>query len=176
MGGKAWGAALISLAAVGCAYSSFIAAAPIFMDSHAVSQDDAVLRDLFDRWERVWQEGAYDLVPDCLTDTYIRHDVAGDRTVTRDAFAADIAKVREEHPSLRVVVYEHKFDGNRAWFRFAYKWVDRTTGAPRSQAGMQSYRIEDGKLAETWLTMMPPGSKWSDAVAQEHWTSLPASP
>jgi hypothetical protein len=37
---------------------------------------------------------------------------------------------------------------------------------------MQSYRIEAGKLAETWLTLLPLGSTWTDA-AQEHWTSPP---
>lgn len=37
----------------------------------------------------------------------------------------------------------------------------------------QSYRIEAGKLAETWLAMQPLGSAWTDAVAQEHWTSAP---
>jgi hypothetical protein len=38
---------------------------------------------------------------------------------------------------------------------------------------MQSYRIEAGKLAETWLVLQPLGSTWTDAVAQEHWTSPP---
>jgi len=42
-----------------------------------------------------------------------------------------------------------------------------------SRAGMQSYRIEGGKLAETWLMLQPLGSVWTDAVAQEHWTSPP---
>jgi hypothetical protein len=37
---------------------------------------------------------------------------------------------------------------------------------------MQSYRTEDGKLAETWLSMQPLGSTWAD-VPQEHWTSAP---
>jgi hypothetical protein len=31
------------------------------------------------------------------------------------------------------------------------KWPDPKTGEPCSRAGMQSYRIEAGKLAETWL-------------------------
>jgi hypothetical protein len=45
-------------------------------------------------------------------------------------------------------------------------------GEPRSRAGMQSYRTEGGQLAETWLSMQPLGSTWTD-VAQEHWTSAP---
>jgi hypothetical protein len=135
--------------------------------------DDSVMRDLFDRWERVWHEGKFDLVPSCMAETYIRHDQKGARTVTRDAYAAEIAKMREERPGIRVVVYDHSFAGDRAWFRFAFKWTDAKTGEAHTQAGIQLYRIANGKLAETWLTMSPLGSAWADAVAQEHWTSPP---
>jgi hypothetical protein len=130
-----------------------------------------VMRELFDRWERVWHEGQYDLIPSCVGAHYIRHDEAGDRTVTREAYAEELARIRAERPDIRVVVYDHSFEGNRAWFRFAFKWPDPQTGEPRSRAGMQSYRIEAGKLAETWITLLPLGSAWTDAVAQEHWTS-----
>ena len=135
--------------------------------------DESGMRDLFDRWERVWHEGRYDLVPGCVAKNYIRHDEGGDRTVAWETYAAEIAKTREERPTIRVVVYDHSFEGDRAWFRFAFKWSDPKTGEPRSRAGMQSYRIEAGKLAETWLALLPLGSAWPDAVAQEHWTSLP---
>jgi hypothetical protein len=133
--------------------------------------EESVARDLFDRWERVWHDGQYDLIPGCVGPVYIRHDEAGDRTVTREAYAAEIAKTRQERPNIRVVVYDHSFEEDRAWFRFAFKWPDLKTGAPRSRAGMQSYRIEVGKLAETWLILLPLGSAWNIAVAQEHWTS-----
>ena len=133
--------------------------------------DESVLRDLFDRWERVWHEGKCDLVPECVGSHYIRHDEACDRTVTREAYAAEIAKVREERPNIRVVVYDHSFKNNRAWFRFAFKWPDPKTGEARTRAGMPVYRIEAGKLAETWLMFQPLGSAWTDAVAQERWTS-----
>jgi hypothetical protein len=93
---------------------------------------------------------------------------------TRDAYAAEIANIHKEKPDIRVVVYDHSFSGDRAWFRFAFKWKDGKTGEAQSQAGMQAYRIADGKLAETWLTLLPLGSAWPDAVAQEHWTSPPS--
>src|SRR5271156_5380880 len=105
--------------------------------------DDLATRDLFDRWERVWHEGRYDLIPGCVGETYIRHDQKGDRTVTRDAYAAEIANIRKERPDIRVVVYDHSFSGDRVWFRFAFKWTDAKTGAAQSQAGMQAYRIAD---------------------------------
>ena len=56
------------------------------------------LRDLFDRWERVWHEGQHDLVPSCVAEDYIRHDENGDRTVTRDAYAAELAAIHRERP------------------------------------------------------------------------------
>ncbi len=135
--------------------------------------ENTMLRDLFDRWESVWHEGRFDLVPDCVGPHYIRHDEAGDRTVTREAYAAEITKVQEDRPGIRVVVYDHSFEGNRAWFRFAFKWTDPKTGEPRSRASMQSYRTESGKLVETWLALQPLGSAWTD-TPQEHWTSPPA--
>jgi hypothetical protein len=134
--------------------------------------DETVTLELFDRWERVWHDGQYDLVPACVGSHYIRHDEKGDRTVTREAYAAELAAIREERPGIRVVVYDHSFEGNRAWFRFAFKWPDPKSGEPRSRAGMQSYRVEAGKLAETWITLLPLGSAWID-VAQERWTSPP---
>jgi predicted SnoaL-like aldol condensation-catalyzing enzyme len=135
--------------------------------------DESVMINLFNRWEQVWHEGKFDLVPGCVAETYIRHDQKGDRTVTRDAYAAEIANIRKERPDIRVVVYDHSFVGDRAWFRFAFKWTNAQNGEAQTQAGMQAYRIADGKLVETWLTLLPLGTAWPDTVAQEHWTSPP---
>jgi hypothetical protein len=135
--------------------------------------DDSEMRDLFDRWELVWHEGRYDLIPGCVGADYIRHDESGDRTVTREGYAAEIAAIREERPDTRFVVYDHSFDADRAWFRFTLNWADTKSGEARRRAGMQLYRIEAGKLAETWLTLLQPGSTWTDAVAQGRWTSPP---
>jgi SnoaL-like polyketide cyclase len=127
-------------------------------------------RDLFDRWEQVWHDGRYDLVPSCVADAYFRHDENGTRTVTPQSYAAELAKLRDERPNIRILVYDHAFEANRAWFRFTFKWSDPTTGAPITRAGMQSYRIEGGKLAETWIALLPPVSVWPDLVAQDTWT------
>jgi hypothetical protein len=127
------------------------------------------VRDLFERWERVWHEGQYDLVDDCVGPNYIRHDENGDRTVTREAYAAELAGVHKARPGIRVVVYDHTFTTDRAWFRFTFQWTDGATGEKQSRAGMQSYRIEDGKLAETWIAMMGLGTNWPDQP-QQSWT------
>ena len=162
--------ALVSFSRV---YGATSAADKLKAQGKSSMSQETVMRDLFDRWEQVWHEGRFDLVPSCVAETYIRHDPKGDRTVTRDAYATEIADIRKERPGIRVVVYDHSFIGNRAWFRFEFKWTDPKTGEIQTQAGMQVYRIADGKLAETWVTLLPLGSAWTDAVAQRTWTSPP---
>jgi hypothetical protein len=91
-----------------------------------------------------------------------RHWLATGKSIPQ----ADSARVR-------VAVYDHIFWENRAWFRFTFRWRDPETSNTLTQAGMQSYRIEDGKLAETWIVLQPTGSSWPDPIAQERWTSPP---
>src|SRR5579875_617497 len=119
---------------------------------------ETVMRDLFDRWEQVWHEGRFDLVPSCVAETYIRHDPKGDRTVTQDAYATEIANIRKERPDIRVVVYDHSFIGNRAWFRFEFKPVSwrkrawaRFASPPRT--GPQTTR--PARWPTTWRTASP---------------------
>jgi hypothetical protein len=135
--------------------------------------DESAMRDLFDRWERVWHKGQLNLVASCVAEHCTLHDENGDRTITRQAYANEIAQTQAARPNLHVVVYDHAFKDDRAWFRFSAKWRDAQTGEQYYRAGVQSHRIEGGKLAEIWLAFMPLGSKWTDAIGQEHWTSPP---
>ncbi len=141
-----------------------------------MAADNSVMRDLFDRWELVWHEDRHDLVASCVAPAYLRHEAAGDRIVTADSYAAELKRMKAERPGVRVAVYDHLFVGNRAWFRFTFQWRDPKSGDALTQAGMQSYRTEDGKLAETWIVLQPIGSAWPDLVAQERWTSAPPQP
>ena len=60
--------------------------------------EESVTRDLFDRWELVWHEDRYDLVPGCVGPTYVRHEATGDRTVTAESYGAELAKMKEARP------------------------------------------------------------------------------
>lgn len=100
-----------------------------------------------------------------------RHDESGTRPVTPEDYAAEVAAARQERPNTRFVVYDHDIAADRAWFRFTLKWTDPSTSETRTRAGMQAYRVEGGKLAETWLLLQKLGSAWPDAAGQEHWTS-----
>jgi hypothetical protein len=137
-------ALLIALSGSGCAASHAGDPTPNAIDAVAARSssmsDEKTMRDLFDRWERVWHQGQYDLIPSCVAPTYIRHDPKGDRSVTCEEYAAEIVKVHEARPGIRVVVYDHSFQGDRAWFRFAFKWKDPKTVTNRVPAGVGESR------------------------------------
>jgi hypothetical protein len=98
--------------------------------------DESVMRDLFDRWERVWHEGQYDLIPSCVGQNYIRHDEKGDRTVTREDYAAEIAKTRQERPDTRFVVYDHSFEDVVPLYAQVDCSEDRRNAHSRGYAGL----------------------------------------
>jgi len=122
------------------------------------------VRNLFDQWERVWHEGEHSLVAKCVAKVYIRHDESGTRRVTPEEYATEIATAQRDRPNTRFVVYDHEITEDRAWFRFTLMWTDASTGETRTRAGMQVYRIEQDKLAETWLTLLAVGSAWPDVA------------
>ena len=100
---------------------------------------ESVTGDLFDRWELVWHEDRHDLVPSCVGPTYIRHEATGDRTVTAESYAAELTKMKEARPGVRVAVYDHMFVGDRAWFRFTFRWRDPTRLSKNSGFGKLVY-------------------------------------
>jgi predicted alpha-1,6-mannanase (GH76 family) len=128
-------------------------------------------RTLFDNLERVWLEDRHDLIAECMADVYVRHDGTGTRRLTPEEYAQELIAAKQYRPNTRVRVYEHDITDDRAWFRFGLMWTDAVTGAPRSRAALQLWRIEQGKLAESWLTLLGLGTAWPDETWQEHWTT-----
>jgi len=68
----------------------------------AAWSDESVVRDLFDRWERVWHEGRFDLVAGCVAPTYIRH--AGAAAYQRDNPKAVVKMLDAGHFALETNV------------------------------------------------------------------------
>ena len=131
----------------------------------------AEIEALMDLWDiQVWREGRYELVPDCLSEQYIRHEYtgvrAGDRVVTREAYTAEIRQLRAL-PDLNFEVHERSIAGDRVWTRFTMSWSDPETGEAGSRTGLQEYRIEKGKLAETWVVLSSAEARWPEAAGQD---------
>jgi len=131
--------------------------------------DDAI-RALFDKWERVWNEGQHGLISECVSDVHIRHDGAGTRRMTQEEYLQEVVTAKQNRPNTRVVVYDHTIAGDRAWFRFGLTWNDAISGMRRTRAGMALWRIEDGRMAESWLALLERDSRWPDGEGQKRWT------
>ena len=115
--------------------------------------NESALRDLFDRWERVWHEGQYDLIAQCVQPNYIRHDEQGDRTVTREAYAAEIARCgRSDRASGSLSMITH----SRATVRGS---VSRSSGLiqkpARRAAGQECSLPDRGRQARGDLAYAP---------------------
>jgi hypothetical protein len=129
------------------------------------------VRALFDNWERVWNDDQHGLIAECVADVHIRHDGAGTRQMTPQQYLAEIVTAKQNRPNTRVFVYDHKIGEDHAWFRFGLTWSDAVTGGPRSRAGLALWRIEQDRMAESWLSLLALGSTWPDVKSQKSWTS-----
>jgi len=100
-----------------------------------------MMRCLFDRWERVWHEGQYDLVGQCVQPNYIRHD-----------------EPVQERPDIRAGVCDLS-SMVTACGPLGYKWTDPKTGEARCPVwnAVLPYRGRL-KLAETWRELQSQGS------------------
>jgi hypothetical protein len=78
------------------------------------------VRDLFDRWERVWHESQYELIPSCVGPNYIRHDENGDHTVTRMPTRKNLrASTRPDQASeLSFTITHSRMTARGSGFRF----------------------------------------------------------
>jgi hypothetical protein len=126
-------------------------------------------RQLFDNWEKVWHDKAYDLAHRCLADEYVRNDENGRRVVDRVAYLDELRSIHAQRPDIRVIVFDHDIFPDHAWFRFMFRWTD-TEGKIITRAGMQRYRLDGDRLAETWIAMQPVGSTWTE-TPQPSWTT-----
>ena len=114
----------------------------------------AVLR----RWyDEMWAKKNFDLVPEIAGPTYTRHDVVGNRSVTAEEYRDQLKQsssdweISDFHYFLMAegdfvtAIGSWKINGAMQW-----DWV-------------QSFRVEKGKIVETWLPAMATDGKWSEA-------------
>jgi hypothetical protein len=116
-----------------------------------------------ERWSNdVWKQGKLELVPELVGPSYVRHGPEGTRTVTPEEYAKEIAAMRERIPDIAFTRHDQCVNGNMIWTRWSSTGTDSTTGEAGKAAGIQIYRLEDGKLVETWIAMHPLGSTWPE--------------
>ena len=128
------------------------------MSDRPVSTADESKRALARWYDEMWFPMNFDLVPECVGPTYTRHEAGGTRTITAEEYrdflkenmsTAEISDARyrliaeDDHV---VAIGSWKFNGQQ------WDWV-------------QAFRVENGKLVETWLSGIGFDTRWGpDAV------------
>lgn len=141
-----------------------VAQSPVTSPCAAASPDAAAHARLFDRWiSEAWNAGRAELVPELVGPTYVRHEARGSRTVTAAEYAAEVAGIQRALPGVRFLVHDCLVAGDRLWVRWTMLGVVAATGDSMRRMGLQVYRLENGRLAETWILMDPAAAAWPEA-------------
>lgn len=110
---------------------------------------------LMRRWyDEMWANLDFDLIPELAGPTYVRHDVRGTREVTAEEYRDELVPMKGQweisdfHYFLMAegdyvtAIGTWKINGAMQW-----DWV-------------QTFRVEKGRLVETWLPAMATEGKW----------------
>jgi hypothetical protein len=125
-----------------------------------MEQETQEIDALLQRWLSVWHEGRLDLVASCVAPAYIRHEVDGMRTVSPDEYAIEIKTLCEAISNLRFVEHDRAVAPPKVWVRWTLTGTLVANGEPVTRAGIQIYRVENGRLAETWVLNRGMASSW----------------
>jgi len=123
------------------------------------------MRELFSKWIEVWHDRRDEVIPECLAPRYTRHgssiQSSFSAVYTPEEYGRVLAAEREKF-RIRFTIQDQAFVGDRIWVRLTLHRTDPETAELRNRAALQVYRVEDGKLAETWVAYQQPGSAWTD--------------
>ena len=110
---------------------------------------------LMRRWyDEMWANLDFALIPELAGPTYTRHDVRGTRAVSAEEYRDELLPVKDQwqisdfkyflmaEGDFVTAIGTWKINGAMQW-----DWV-------------QTFRVENGKLVETWLPAMATEGKW----------------
>jgi steroid delta-isomerase-like uncharacterized protein len=115
--------------------------------------------------DEAWSKGNVTVADDLLTDGFVLHDpVARREVVGRDAERALITGLRESIPDLRFTIDDVVADGDDVTIRWTAEGTHGgellgfpSTGRPLAIRGVDMYRLEEGRIAESWTFWDLPG-------------------
>ena len=113
---------------------------------------------LVQRWlHEGWNQGSPDVVDQLISESWIGHDPARPGLSSRDELKQNIRSIRAAFPDLHFTIEDVLVDGNRVALRWSSLGTHQAeflgrhpTGHKVASGGIDIYRIEDGRIAETW--------------------------
>jgi steroid delta-isomerase-like uncharacterized protein len=109
----------------------------------------------------VYEEGELELVDELVSDDYELHDPSWPEEIRgRDGFKQSIETIRNALPDLSISIEHMTAEDDLVTVHFTFRGTHEgpipelgleATGEEVEVVGMEVDRIEDGKLAETWV-------------------------
>ena len=118
----------------------------------------AEAKAVLSRWyDEMWSQKRFDLVPEIAGPRYTRHEANGTRQVTaeeyRDALAGNLSEAVVEDLRYRLIAEDDRVVAIGTWKIDGQQWD-----------WVQAFRVEGGKLVETWLSGINFTGQWGPDV------------
>ena len=110
------------------------------------------------RWyDEMWFAKNFDLVPECVGPVYTRHEAGGTRTITaeeyRDFLHEHLSTAEISDGRYRLIAEDDHVVAIGSWTFNGQQWD-----------WVQAFRVEHGKLVETWLSGIGLDTSWGPEV------------
>ncbi len=111
-------------------------------------------------WDHVWIKRDLSVLGELYTDPTIRHTESGSRTVTIAQLKDNLGESLRAHRGESFSIENLDLVGDRAWLRLTLHGVSLASMTPMTIEWIGQYRLENGKIAETWA-LHQSGLDWS---------------
>lgn len=101
-------------------------------------------------WNSVWIERDLSVLGDLYTDPTIRHTVNGSRTINLAKLADDLSDSLRAMRGESFTIDQLTVVDDIAWLRLNLQGISLASMTPIDITWMAQYRIESGRIAETW--------------------------
>lgn len=114
---------------------------------------------LAEHTETVWNRGDLDAVDEFVAESYVEHDpTVADTLQGPEAYKANVEAFRSAFPDITVTIEDTLVEGDRIALRQRFTGTHRgpfmglePTGKRVDVSALLICRIDDGKIAETWV-------------------------
>ncbi len=141
----------ILLILVLCAFSSL---------SLANTEEELRNIETLNRWGEIWINKKYELIEELVNPVYIRHEPSGTIHIKREDYLKRLKSMQDANRKFTTQALSA--DGDLIWVRWSMTTEDPETKEITHSRGLQVYRFEDGKLAETWWCHTQGQGAWLD--------------
>ena len=133
------------------------------ISSIVFANTDEELRNIetLNRWGEVWIDGNYKIIDEIVNPVYIRHEPSGTIHIKREDYLKRLKSMRKANR--KFTTQSLSADGDLIWTRWTMIRENPETNEIIHSRGLQVYRFEDGKLAETWWSHTEGQGAWPDS-------------